>query len=162
MQFLLNAFDCLVISFFLYLLVSLRDRRRRAGLSYPPGPPSWPVIGNILDFPKETPWTAYTDMSKKYGRHNQSRAHGFAPAEANVPRRCHLSSCLFSGHHRVVFIIIDEGPPGEARPNLFRKASLANHRNVRSKVLISQSVTKLTTFGLKYGHGLAHIYDRND
>ena len=71
MQFLfINAFDCLAISFFIYLLVSLRDLRRRGGLSYPPGPTSWPLIGNLLDLPKETPWTAYTDMSKKYGRRN--------------------------------------------------------------------------------------------
>ena len=71
MQFLfINAFDCLAISFFIYLLVGLRDLRRRGGLSYPPGPPSWPLIGNLLDLPKETPWTAYTDMSKKYGRCN--------------------------------------------------------------------------------------------
>ena len=71
MQSLLtNVLDCLAISFFLYLLVDFRDRRRRGGLSYPPGPPSWSVIGNLLDVPKETPWSAYADMSKKYGEHN--------------------------------------------------------------------------------------------
>jgi hypothetical protein len=71
MQFLLiNAFDCLAISVFLYILVSLRDRRRRGGLPYPPGPPPWPIIGNLLDIPKDTPWSTYTDMSKKYGRRN--------------------------------------------------------------------------------------------
>ena len=65
MRFLLiNAFDCLAISIFLYLLVNFRDRRRRGGLSYPPGPPSWPVIGNLFDVPRETPWSAYADMSK--------------------------------------------------------------------------------------------------
>jgi hypothetical protein len=68
MQFLLvNAFDCLAISLFLYLLVVFRDHRRRGGLPYPPGPPSWPIIGNLLDVPKDTPWIAYADMSKKYG-----------------------------------------------------------------------------------------------
>lgn len=65
---LINAFDCLAILFFLYLLVNFRDHRRRAGLSYPPGPPPWPIIGNLLDLPKDMPWSAYTDMSKKYGR----------------------------------------------------------------------------------------------
>ena len=65
---LINAFDCLAILFFLYLLVNFRDRRRRARLLYPPGPPPWPIIGNLLDFPKDMHWTAYTDMSKKYGR----------------------------------------------------------------------------------------------
>ena len=69
MQFLLiNAFDCLAISFFLYLLINFRDRRRQGGHPYPPGPPSSPIIGNLHDVPKETPWAAYADMSKKYGR----------------------------------------------------------------------------------------------
>ena len=31
-QSCINAFDCLVVSFFLYLLVGFRDRRRRGGL----------------------------------------------------------------------------------------------------------------------------------
>ena len=69
MQFLLiNAVDCLVVSLSLYLFVVFRDHRRRGGLSYPPGPPSWPIIGNLLDVPKHAPWIAYADMSKKYGR----------------------------------------------------------------------------------------------
>jgi hypothetical protein len=71
MQFLLiNAFDCLAVSVFIYILVSLRDRRRRGGLPYPPGPTPWPIIGNLLDVPKDTPWSTYVDMSKKYGTRN--------------------------------------------------------------------------------------------
>ena len=66
----INAIDSLAISLFLYLLVKFRDRRRRKGLSYPPGPPLWPIIGNFFDIPKEKPWIAYMDMSKKYGRCN--------------------------------------------------------------------------------------------
>ena len=53
---------------FLYLLVVFRDRKRRGGLPYPPGPPSRPIIGNLRDIPADAPWTAYADMSKKYGR----------------------------------------------------------------------------------------------
>ena len=68
MQFLLiNAFDCFAISLFFYLLVVYRDHRRRGGLPYPPGPLSRPIIGNLLDVPKNAPWSAYADMSKKYG-----------------------------------------------------------------------------------------------
>lgn len=52
---------------FLYLLVVFRDSKRRGGLPYPPGPPSRPIIGNLLDIPTDAPWTAYADMSKKYG-----------------------------------------------------------------------------------------------
>ena len=68
---LINTVDALAISLFLYLLVTFRDRRRRKGLPYPPGPPSYPIIGSLFDIPKDKqPWIAYTDMSKKYGRRN--------------------------------------------------------------------------------------------
>jgi hypothetical protein len=71
MRFLLiSAVDTFAISLSLYLLAKLWDRRGRKGLSYPPGPPPWPIIGNFFDIPKEKPWIAYTDMSKKYGRRN--------------------------------------------------------------------------------------------
>ncbi|KAF8504866.1 cytochrome P450 [Russula emetica] len=68
MQFLfINTVDVLAISLFLYLLVTFSNSRRRRGLPYPPGPLSWPIIGNLFDIPKVEPWIAYTDMSKKYG-----------------------------------------------------------------------------------------------
>ena len=65
---LVNAVDTLAVSLLLYLLVKFSDRRRRKGLSYPPGPPSWPIIGNFFDTPKDKPWIGYTNLSKKYGR----------------------------------------------------------------------------------------------
>ncbi|KAH9051447.1 cytochrome P450 [Lactarius vividus] len=65
---LVTAIDCLALSTFLYILIAFRDHRRRRGSPYPPGPPSWPVIGNLLDVPKLSPWLAYTNMSKKYGK----------------------------------------------------------------------------------------------
>ncbi|KAI0278774.1 hypothetical protein BGY98DRAFT_916649, partial [Russula aff. rugulosa BPL654] len=35
-------------------------------------PTLWPIIGNLLDVPKNAPWIAYSKMSKKYGRHSFS------------------------------------------------------------------------------------------
>ncbi|KAH9016880.1 cytochrome P450 [Lactarius hengduanensis] len=64
---LITAIDCLALSTFLYIFFAFRDHRRRRGSPYPPGPPSWPVIGNLLDVPKFSPWLAYANMSKKYG-----------------------------------------------------------------------------------------------
>ena len=66
----LNALDCIVLALFLYLLIVFRDERRRRGFLYPPGPPSWPIMGNLLDVPKDAPWIAYSNMSKKYGTCN--------------------------------------------------------------------------------------------
>ena len=65
---LTDIVDILAIYLFLYLLVNLRDRRRRKRLSYPPGPPAWPIVDNFFDIPKDKPWIAYANMSKKYGR----------------------------------------------------------------------------------------------
>jgi hypothetical protein len=64
---IINVFDFLAISSFLYLVIVFRDHRRRRGLPYPPGPPSRPIIGNLLDIPKDMPWGVYAEMSKKYG-----------------------------------------------------------------------------------------------
>ena len=65
---LVTGIDCLALSAFLYILFAFRDHRRRRGFPYPPGPPSWPFIGNFLDVPKLSPWLAYANMSKEYGR----------------------------------------------------------------------------------------------
>ncbi|KAJ7596430.1 hypothetical protein C8J56DRAFT_710223, partial [Mycena floridula] len=34
----------------------------------PPGPSPLPIVGNLRDLPKEKPWLAYTEWSKKYGK----------------------------------------------------------------------------------------------
>lgn len=68
--YLINAIDTFALSLFLYLFIAFRDHRRRRGFPYPPGPPSWPIIGNLLDIPKEAPWIAYANMSKNYGKGN--------------------------------------------------------------------------------------------
>jgi hypothetical protein len=93
MRFLLiNTVDAIAISLLLYLLVTFRDSRRRRGLSYPPGPPSWPIIGNFLAIPKDEPWIAYTDMSKKYGKYNVLGNTGYPQLNRDHNRR--RSHCL--------------------------------------------------------------------
>ncbi|KAF9223823.1 hypothetical protein BS17DRAFT_120832 [Gyrodon lividus] len=48
-------------------------------LPLPPGPPAWPILGNVLDIPATEPWIAYKRLSEKRcsphpalhkGRHN--------------------------------------------------------------------------------------------
>jgi hypothetical protein len=60
------AIDCLVFSIVAYLLTHRRQRE----LPYPPGPRPWPIIGNLLDVAKYSPWAAYADMAKKHGLHD--------------------------------------------------------------------------------------------
>ena len=62
------AIDFLALTTFLYIIIAFRDHRRRRGLPYPPGPTSWPIVGNVWDYPKFSPWSAFADMSKKYGK----------------------------------------------------------------------------------------------
>jgi hypothetical protein len=64
---LIHVLDCLAFSLFLYFFIAFRGHRRRRSLSYPPGPPSHPIIGNLLDVPNEAPWMAYAEMSKNHG-----------------------------------------------------------------------------------------------
>jgi hypothetical protein len=63
----ITAVDGLVILTSFYFVLLLHDHRRRRGLPYPPGPRSWPIIGNLLDVPSRRPWVTYSEMSKKYG-----------------------------------------------------------------------------------------------
>jgi hypothetical protein len=104
MYLLINA---LAFFSFLYLLAVFRNYKRRRGLPYPPGPPSRPIIGNLLDIPKDTPWTVYADMSKKYGmrEHSYDTCNMFAQAEICIPRRRCLPSRFQSGRCRVVIVI---------------------------------------------------------
>ena len=103
---LINSIDALAISLFLYLLVAFRNSRRRRGLSYPPGPPSWPISGNFLAIPKAEPWIAYTDMSKKYGKYDVLNNTDSPQLNCDPhPRRYHLPSLFFSSHSRVVFVL---------------------------------------------------------
>ncbi|KAI9448688.1 hypothetical protein BJY52DRAFT_1311125 [Lactarius psammicola] len=62
--------DTMMVSLFLYLLFAFRDHKRRKGLPYPPGPRPWPIIGNLLDSPQQSQWTAYKEMSKQHGLSN--------------------------------------------------------------------------------------------
>ncbi|KAJ7291647.1 cytochrome P450 [Mycena rebaudengoi] len=47
-----------------YLLLRIR---RRDHLSVPPGPPTHPLIGNILKLPSDAPWHTLLDYKKEYG-----------------------------------------------------------------------------------------------
>jgi hypothetical protein len=45
----------------------LKQRFRRRGLSLPPGPPGYPLIGNVLELPRVREWETYAQWSKQYG-----------------------------------------------------------------------------------------------
>ncbi|KAG1820513.1 cytochrome P450 [Suillus subaureus] len=48
-----------------YLLKQVFNKLKNP--AYPPGPPGWPLIGNVLDMPHIKPWLTFTEWGKKYG-----------------------------------------------------------------------------------------------
>ncbi|KAG1756032.1 cytochrome P450 [Suillus lakei] len=48
-----------------YLLKQVFNKKNPA--PYPPGPPGWPLIGNVLNMPHIKPWLTFTEWGKKYG-----------------------------------------------------------------------------------------------
>jgi hypothetical protein len=63
----IHILDVFMLLSFLISCRAFHGYQRRRGLPYPPGPPGWPVIGNLLDLPSMSTWLAYTEFSKKYG-----------------------------------------------------------------------------------------------
>ena len=63
----ITVVDTIMVSLFFHLVFNFRDHIRRRGHPYPPGPKPWPIIGNLLDSPKQSQWTAYAEMSKEHG-----------------------------------------------------------------------------------------------
>lgn len=56
---------CFLLSFLL-LAAAAAVRSQRRSTAFPPGPPGWPIIGNILQIGK-APHRSLADLSKIYG-----------------------------------------------------------------------------------------------
>lgn len=50
------------------LVLVVRSRIARSKLPYPPGPKSYPLVGNFLDIPKTQEWKTYAEWSETYGK----------------------------------------------------------------------------------------------
>ena len=67
----------ILISVFLLLAVTVAIRSHRKTTSrLPPGPKPLPIVGNILDIPRDPQWMGYASLAKKYGVSCNSRWFG--------------------------------------------------------------------------------------
>lgn len=69
-----NAFDVLKILdtrdwilTFIALAATWIVHTRQRRMALPPGPPSLPIIGNVLQLPREKEWLVYNEWAKIYG-----------------------------------------------------------------------------------------------
>lgn len=61
----MHSFELIIITLgFVFIARRVWIHRRSA---LPPGPKGWPIIGNILDVPKQNGHLAYVEMGRKYG-----------------------------------------------------------------------------------------------
>ncbi|KIM89841.1 hypothetical protein PILCRDRAFT_812637 [Piloderma croceum F 1598] len=63
---ILDIFVLFVVGFWIQRFIRHR-RRNVAGLPLPPGPPGFPLLGNLFDFPKTDAWLTGAQWGKTYG-----------------------------------------------------------------------------------------------
>ena len=80
LTFLASLFSVLL---FFASIWAIHAHRRHGGLPYPPGPRPLPILGNLLDVPKDFSWLAYTRLSKTYGA-GTSLLSKNAPSDSNA------------------------------------------------------------------------------
>ena len=108
MTYLTFLADILAAVLFLVSIWAIHEYKRRGGLSYPPGPRPLPLIGNLLDIPKDSSWLAYTQYSKTYGT---SISFSEAHFDRNY-RRYRVFPCLWAGY---CHLELDQSSQGLAR-----------------------------------------------
>ena len=96
----MSILDVFAALSFLAFFGAIRDHRRRRGLPYPPGPRSLPVIGNLLDVPKEFSWLTYTSLSEKYGTISFVGSTSFYDLSG---RKYLVLPCFWAGRRRIEY-----------------------------------------------------------
>ena len=64
---LLPAVPCALIFYLLFTIFFPRKVRSK-GLSLPPGPFRWPLVGNVFDMPRAKEWITFAAWRKIYGK----------------------------------------------------------------------------------------------
>ena len=65
---MLNTFAWYILGLALFGALVVKYGVNRGHRKYPPGPKGLPIIGNILDVPKQEPWKIYKYWSQQFGQ----------------------------------------------------------------------------------------------
>lgn len=79
--------DAVAIALALCVVVNLYVKKRRA-VKIPPGPKGYPIVGNLLDWPKEKEWVTFAQWREQYGAFIIMRSLPH-PLTTSVVRRRH-------------------------------------------------------------------------
>ncbi|EOA25717.1 hypothetical protein CARUB_v10019068mg [Capsella rubella] len=161
----------LLISFLLtyLLLVAVKSRRRRSSplLPGPPGPPGWPIIGNLLQIIGKAPHRSLADLSRVYGPVMSLRLGSLTTVVISSPDAARevlktldhvFSGRTFSetvrpiGHHEVSIAWL---PSTSSRWRLWRKVLatklFSRERHKATKAVRSKKAKELITFIIERG-----------
>lgn len=111
-----SPLDILACILAVVLCKRLYFRGAKGNIPHPPGPPGLPLIGNLLDMPKNPAWSTYIHWSEKYGK---SQVH---PSErtANIHRvGIGPFECAGKQYRRGEHLGGRDRPPGEEVGQLF-------------------------------------------
>ena len=84
------------------LALALRWKRSGSRPPYPPGPRGYPLIGSVLELPRDVPmWEGFISIAEKSSRYPTPAGGYRRTNDATVPRHgCTPPETVLTGHHR--------------------------------------------------------------
>ena len=118
------AYYKLAVLFFSVILFRQLKKGRDGnpnGLSLPPGPKGYPLIGNLFDMPSDNPWVVYDEWRKTYGKTSIIKLNGLSPQITEHFRWYDIPQCSWPTHCNFKFLGSHRWPVGEKIFNLLRQ-----------------------------------------
>ncbi|KAK0214392.1 cytochrome P450 [Armillaria fumosa] len=169
---LLSVSNFLALAVFTWVVVSLKRKTPSGPL--PPGPRRLPVIGNLLDMPKEREWETWAEWGKRYGRISSAavlgqtiivlNSHSVAKEllnnrSANYSDRPPMTMHIISGWSSLV-LVLGYGSAFRAQRKLFHKL-LGTMENLQRFYHIEDEQTRkfLKDIQRDPDHWIEHVED---